>query len=100
MSVAGDQAAPGPDLYIAPLGETALRHAGALAQQLRRDGRTIEVGTDARLKKSMELANKLNARQVLIIGDDEIASGTYTLKNMATGEQKQVTRTELAGGAQ
>ena len=43
----------------------------------------------------MELANKLNARQVLIIGDDEIAAGTYTLKDMATGEQTKVKREDI-----
>jgi histidyl-tRNA synthetase len=95
MSVSELQTEAGPDLYIAPLGETALRHAGILAQELRRNGRTIEVGTEAKLKKAMELANKLKAREVLIIGDDEIASGTYTLKNMSTGDQKKVTKADL-----
>ena len=95
MSVSDQEQATGPDLFIAPLGEAALRHAGILAQELRRNGRRIEVGTDARLKKAMELANKLNARQVLIIGDDEIAAGLYTLKDMATGEQTKVKRENI-----
>jgi histidyl-tRNA synthetase len=95
MSVSDQLPVTGPDLYIAPLGEAALRHAGILAQELRRNGRQIEVGTDTKLKKAMELANKLNARQVLIIGEDEIAAGTYTLKDMATGEQKKVTRQNI-----
>ncbi len=95
MSVSDQEPVTGPDLYIAPLGEAALRHAGILAQELRRNGRRIEVGTDSKLKKAMELANKLNARQVLIIGDDEITAGTYTLKDMATGEQKKVTRQSI-----
>jgi histidyl-tRNA synthetase len=43
----------------------------------------------------MELANKLAARQVLIVGDDEIAAGEYTLKDMQTGEQQKVARTSL-----
>ena len=84
------------DIFIAPLGEAALRHAGVLARELRRNGRQIEVGTDTKLKRAMELANKLSARQVLIIGDDEIAAGTYTLKDMATGEQRKVTKEHLA----
>jgi histidyl-tRNA synthetase len=95
MSVSDQQTPTGPDLFIAPLGEPALRHAGILAQELRRNGRRIEVGTDTKLKKAMELANKLNARQVLIIGDDEIAEGVYTLKDMATGEQKKVKRENI-----
>ena len=95
MSVSDQQPATGPDLYIAPIGEAALRHAGILARELRHTGRSIELGTDPKLKKSMELANKLNAREALIIGDEEIAKGTYSLKNMSTGDQRGVTRAEL-----
>jgi histidyl-tRNA synthetase len=43
----------------------------------------------------MELANKLGARHALIVGDTEIAAGNYQLKDMATGEQQTVTRSEL-----
>ena len=95
MSVGDQHAATGPDLFIAPLGEAALRHAGILARDLRRNGRNVEVGSDAKLKKAMELANKIGARQVLIIGDDEILSGAYTLKNMSTGDQRKVTKSEI-----
>ena len=44
----------------------------------------------------MELANKLGARYTLIVGDNEIAAGPYALKNMATGEQHELTRDEIA----
>ena len=44
----------------------------------------------------MELANKLGARYALILGDNEIASGRYALKNMASGEQQQIAREEIA----
>ena len=83
------------DIYMAPLGETALRHAGILARDLRRSGVSVEVAANAKLKRAMELANKLAARYALILGDDEIAAGQYSLKNMATGEQHSVTRDEL-----
>ena len=53
------------------------------------------MATDGKLKRVMELANKLAARQVLIVGDDEIASGEYTLKDMQSGAQKKVGRDEL-----
>jgi len=43
----------------------------------------------------METANKLKARWVLIIGDDEIAAGAYSLKNMETGAQETVGAAEL-----
>jgi histidyl-tRNA synthetase len=95
MSVGEQHQSAGPDLFIAPLGEAALRHAGILARELRRGNRSIEVGADVKLKKAMELANKTAARQVLIIGDDEIASGTYTLKDMSSGDQRKVTKEEI-----
>ena len=44
----------------------------------------------------MELANKLGARFTLILGDDEIASGRYALKNMQSGVQEPVSREQLA----
>jgi len=73
------------------LGDAALHHAGLLARDLRRDGLSVELGTEGKLKRAMELANKLGARYALIVGDNEIASGQYTLKNMQTGEQQSVT---------
>ena len=87
--------APQLDLFVAPLGEAAFRHAGVLARDLRRHGVTVETCVDARLKRAMETANKLKARWVLIIGDDEIAAGAYSLKNMETGAQETVGAAEL-----
>jgi histidyl-tRNA synthetase len=83
------------DVFIAPLGERALRHAGELARELRRAGASVEVAANAKLKRAMELANKLGARYTLILGDDEIAAGEYTLKHMESGEQQRVGRGEL-----
>ena len=48
-----------------------------------------------KLKRAMELANKIGARYALILGDDEIAAGQYSLKDMQSGEQQRVTRDEL-----
>ncbi len=83
------------DLFIAPLGEAATRQAAALARELRRSGLAVELVFEARLKRALELANKLGARYALILGDNEIATGTYALKNMTTGEQESVTREQL-----
>jgi histidyl-tRNA synthetase len=83
------------DIYMAPLGETALLHAGRLARDLRREGVSVEVAANAKLKRAMELANKLGARYALILGDDEIAAGEYSLKDMQSGEQKRVSRESL-----
>jgi histidyl-tRNA synthetase len=83
------------DIFMAPLGEAALLHAGSLARDLRRAGVSVEVAANAKLKRAMELANKLGARYTLILGDDEIAAGQYSLKEMQSGEQRRVSREEL-----
>jgi histidyl-tRNA synthetase len=91
-----DAASAGVDLFIAPMGEAAVRHATVLARELRRNGVRVEVAFEGKLKRHMELANKANARFVLIVGDTEIAAGTYALKHMATGEQESLSRDQLA----
>jgi histidyl-tRNA synthetase len=83
------------DLYIAPIGALAERHAAGLASELRTAGCSVELGLDAKLKRSLELANKMGARFALIVGDNEIAAAQYTLKNMQSGEQQTVARAEL-----
>lgn len=84
-----------PDVYIAPMGAAALEHCGLLASELRRSGITVELAFEGKLKRALELANKLGARFALIVGDNEITAGTYQLKNMTTGEQESVTREQL-----
>jgi len=83
------------DVFMAPLGEAALLHAGGLARDLRRAGASVEVAAGAKLKRAMELANKSCARYALILGDDEIAAGQYSLKDMRSGDQQRVSREEL-----
>jgi len=95
MSVEDAQATEPLDLFIAPLGEPALRHAAVLARDLRRGGASVELA-EGKLKRAMELANKLGARFTLILGEEELAAGRYALKDMASGEQRQVTREEIA----
>ena len=94
MSVEGAQAGGGLDLLIAPLGDPALRHAAVLAHGLRRNGVSVELG-EGKLKRILELADKLGARFTLIVGENEMAAGRYALKDMATGDQQNVTREEL-----
>ena len=84
------------DLFVAPLGDAALRHAGTLARDLRREGFSVEVAASGKLKRAMEIANKSGARYALILGDNEIAEGRYALKNMQSGEQESVTRERIS----
>jgi len=91
----GGEIKPALDLFIAPMGDVALRQCALLARDLRRQGLTIEIAAEGKLKRAIELANKLGARYTLILGENEMASGNYTLKNMATGEQQSISREEL-----
>lgn len=86
---------PALDLFIAPMGDAALRHCSVLAGDIRRLDISVEVGVDRKLKRMMEVANKLAARFTLIVGDNEIVTQTYSLKNMTTGEQDALTRQQL-----
>jgi len=93
---AGESVATKLDAYIAPLGTERNAAALALARELRRAGISVEVGDGSfRLKKSFEAADKV-ARRVVILGEDEVASGVVTVKTFATGEQVKVARGDLA----
>jgi histidyl-tRNA synthetase len=82
--------------YIAPLGERMNPTALVLARELRAGGLRIELGDGSfRLKKSFEAANKV-AHAIVILGEDEAASGILTVKHFATGEQFKIPRGELA----
>jgi histidyl-tRNA synthetase len=84
------------DAYIAPLGENVNPAALALARELRRAGLRVELGDGSfRLKKSFEAADK-TARRIVILGEDELASGILTVKEFTTSTQTKVPRTELA----
>jgi histidyl-tRNA synthetase len=86
-----------PDVYIAPLGNGMDREAARLARELRRHDVVVELGDEIfRLKKSLETASKLGARFALIVGENEVKSGSFALKNLESGEQVSVPRAELA----
>jgi len=87
-----------PDVYIAPLGAGMNKEAIRLARELRRHNIVAELGDETfRLKKSLETGSKLRAKYALIVGENEVSTGVFALKNLATGEQKSVARNELAG---
>jgi histidyl-tRNA synthetase len=90
-----------PDVYIAPLGAGMDREAARLARELRRNNKDkdiiVELGDETfRLKKSFEFATKAGARFILIVGENEVKSDSFALKNLATGEQISVPRADLA----
>jgi histidyl-tRNA synthetase len=83
------------DAYVAPVGETMNAEALALSRDLRGTGLRIELGDGSfRLRKSLETADKL-ARKIVILGEDEAASGILTVKDFRTGEQTKVAKADL-----
>ena len=94
----GRTATAGPDaeVFIAALGAPALPPALALAQELRTAGRRVLCTLVARsMKAQLRSANKLGVPAVLILGEDEIRSGTVMAKDMNTSEQCSVARDQL-----
>jgi len=84
------------DAYIAPMGTAQNPAALQLASELRRAGLTVEVGDGSfRLKKSFEAANKV-ARKIIILGEDEVKSGVFTIKDFAKAEQTKIPHGDLA----
>jgi histidyl-tRNA synthetase len=85
------------DVYIAPLGAGMDAEAAKLARELRHHDLSVELGSEGfRLKKSLETASKIGARFVVIVGENEVKSGQFALKQLSTGQQVSVARAELA----
>jgi histidyl-tRNA synthetase len=96
MSVEEKYAGADPiQLLIAPMGDAAARHAALLARDIRAKGAIVEIAADGKLKRSLELANKIGAQHTLIVGDNEMAAGVYALKDMTSGEQVTVSLQDL-----
>jgi histidyl-tRNA synthetase len=84
------------DVYIAPLGAGMNVPAAILARELRQQGIVVTIGDESfRLKKSLETASKTGARFALIVGENEVSSGQFALKNLATGEQVSLARDQI-----
>jgi histidyl-tRNA synthetase len=89
--------APKLDAYIAWIGDATLALASTLASELRRQGFRIEIAYEpAKLKKAMGVASKLGAQFAVIIGEGELATGKYQVKNMSTGEQEPVAPDQIS----
>ena len=84
------------DLFIIPLGDDQKSVALSLAAQLRSAGIRTEIAFgDRALKGAMKAADKSGSRYVVIIGADEVASGSVDLKRMSDGTITSVKISEL-----
>lgn len=85
------------NLYVAPAGEAASLYAAGLVNDLRAGGMfTLFDVSDRGIKAQMKYANKIGAEYVVVIGDNELESGTAKLKNMESGEEMEVKLETLA----
>jgi histidyl-tRNA synthetase len=89
-------APPGPGVYIVWMGEKAFATAIRAAKDLRASGYRVELPpTEQKFGKALGQADKLGARYALILGEDEVSSGDWTLKTLSDGSQNKYTENEL-----
>src|SRR6266704_3324536 len=85
-----------PLLYIAWMGEKAYATAIRAAKNLRNAGFRVELPPlEQKFGKALGQADKLGARFALILGDNEVTSGQWTLKTLADGSQAKFTEPDL-----
>jgi len=91
-------ALPGPHVFIAHTGDAAGDEAIRLASRLRQAGIGTTAATGNKsLKAQMRQANSLGARYTVIVGDEELKTGTATVRDMANARQKTVPINDLPG---
>ena len=82
---------PTPDLFVAALGPNAEKEVFNWIHALRKSGLWVETAYGSKgLKAQMKRADRLGAKEVFIVGDDELAAGKGLLRNMKTKDQKEV----------
>ena len=82
-------------IAVMPVGSAAEAPAAALAERLRRAGFAVDLGYGGNLGKRMKRADKLAAAAAVILGEDELAKGIASLRDLDSGEQTAVPLAEL-----
>ena len=86
----------GRDVYIAWMGDRAHATAIRAAKDLRKAGFSVELPpVELKFGKALGQADKLGAKYALILGDNEVSEGLWTLKTLADGSQAKFTEPEL-----
>ncbi len=88
--------ARGPDAFVAAIGDGARASGFELVRSLRQAGVRADIDYEGRSSRAqMKRADRLAAPFVLIIGDEELARGQVRVKDMHSGDQVDVARTEI-----
>ena len=77
-------------IAVIPVGGKAESEAMVVTEMLRKKGYRVDLGYSGNLKKRMKRANRLNAVAAVLLGEDELTRNVGTLRNMDSGEQKEV----------
>ena len=89
---------PRPKVFIAHVGSAAQDEGVKLAARLRRAGiGVLQASGSKSLKAQLRQANSLGARYAVIIGEEELKTGTVILRDMTTAQQKTIPLGELQG---
>ncbi|NNE56383.1 MAG: hypothetical protein HKN32_10200 [Flavobacteriales bacterium] len=84
------------DIFIVHLNEDCFRHGQKLVMKLRQAEIAADIfHEEAKMKKQFNYADKNAAKHVLVIGEEEINSGKYGVKDMKSGEQASLTVDEI-----
>ena len=79
-----------PEIFVATIGEKANKYASKLVQKLRAEGKyVVKDITGKGLNAQFKYANKIGAKYVITLGDDEIKNKVAKIKNMETGEEEE-----------
>jgi histidyl-tRNA synthetase len=82
--------APPRPIALVPIGEAAEARALKLAEQLRDAGLVVDLGFSGNLARRMRRADRIGARAAVLLGEDELAKGIATLRDLDSGAQSEV----------
>ena len=86
----GEPPPPPRPIAVVPIGEAGEGAALTLAEALRNNGCSVELGYSGNVARRMRRANNVNARVAVLIGEDEIARNVVALRDLDSGEQTEV----------
>ncbi len=91
----GEAPAKQRPISMIPMGDAAEAVGLRLTEDLRRAGYTVDMGYRGKMKQRMKRANNINASVAVILGDDELAQCSATLRDLDSGEQELVALDDL-----
>jgi histidyl-tRNA synthetase len=87
---------PPRPIALVPIGEAAEARMLVIAEQLRDAGLVVELGYSGNLQRRMRRADRIGARAAILLGEDELARGVATIRDLDSGDQSEVALDALA----